>query len=296
MVRESDETAWNPARPYENVPMPAPRDYDALLLCYARQAENLGMSPVALLNEALLAELEVQNQEKRLAGEPLRPELFGRATLRHQTRSDLDDETRRALERLPELLRTSPHALSSPRVRGALEWLRVRVMMHEDKDVLETTRWLPRLLRRIGQAISDPKKLRYVSERRRDKRRAEVLNVFEWAQHLPSDKQEDLARGLRFNGWNNMQRTVLAMRRGIENERRASALHAVRVERAIRDSRDGHPDNAAHVRAVHTRYLGFESWEELCRFAEAAPERTRRSSASRTRVLAADPRRETSEP
>jgi hypothetical protein len=173
------------------------RERGELLRAYRCKAELLGVAEVDLLSEAILTELRVREHERR-TGKTLVPMDFQRTDF-----SALTTEDWKALEVLVEILTAVPGALGSRRVRYALEWLSAQRLIHEEKDLPAGLR---KLLRRIGNAISKPRKLGfYVRGRRTEARSAEILRAYFTARNLGTD------------GLNSNQRDSLAERVGLRD-------------------------------------------------------------------------------
>lgn len=154
---------------------------DALILACARQAEALGISAVNLLYEAVLAEYGVRAFERgteRRPGRALVADLYDNRRLAFVR---LSPKSWKELDVLKEILYCVPNALSCWRVRQALHGLRTARRLHAERD---RPREMRQLLRRIGEAIADPKKIkspwaRDARETERDARETEIMDTWE---------------------------------------------------------------------------------------------------------------------
>jgi len=175
---------------------------DALLLAYARQAVSLGISDVNLLVEALNAETDVRAFERR-SGQSLD---WGRFTLVGDLARMTPDDWK-ALDVLVDILRGVPNALGCWRVRYALSWLRAKRHLRDEKDLPPE---LKKLLRRVGDAVADPKKPgAHVRERRAAPRRGAILTTWQYRDLLAPDARATRAEALGFADWDSLKRQAL---------------------------------------------------------------------------------------
>lgn len=184
---------------------------DAAIQGLTRQAEALGISVVNLINEALLAEIDVRDFERR-TGRALEMERFVGVARLMRVMDDARDCERKtgkpltsveelhreiaegwkSLDVLKEIFQNVPRALECWRVRYALEWLRAPRLLREEKG---TPRELKALLRRIGAAIADPTKIPRLKP---DPRRERIYDAWGGRAFLGSEAREDAARALGF--------------------------------------------------------------------------------------------------
>jgi hypothetical protein len=107
----------------------------------------------------------------------------------------------KALDVLTEIIRNVPHALECRRDRYALAWLRAPRLLREEKD---TPRELKALLRRIGAAVADPKK---IPRRKPTPRQTAILNVWRLSRYGDLDREE-AAKRLGLADWASLERVA----------------------------------------------------------------------------------------
>ncbi|GEM_PF-2417094 len=115
----------------------------------------------------------------------------------------------RSFDFLPEILRNAPGALESAQVRAALEALRAERRARAEKDVPDE---LAALLRRVGDAIAKPAKVKKPDATRR----VLILNLWAARHAFDDDERERRARALGLKDWDSLSARV----RGWKTKRR----------------------------------------------------------------------------
>lgn len=178
---------------------PASPKTDPLSRAHLKQAEEAGIPVGKLLSDALRAEAYVAAFERR-SGKTLEWGWFARTA----TPQKMTEEDWAALDVLAEVISSVPEALDCWRVRYSVGWLRANRLLHEEKEVPPRLR---KILRRVGAAVADPKKLGfYVRGKRTADRRGKVLGAWKHGKGLDSEARDGLAQSIGLADWPTLER------------------------------------------------------------------------------------------